>query len=144
VKEKKKEIKMSSERIRYENSPFGIRLIALVIDLIAVVVLAVIFTFLGQIDWWFLQQILSLDIEYIEVIAIIFVFMVVFSLLLYFIFIPSFTDGQTIGKLIFGIHVVNDDNSSTKRQFVTHLKRLFFMRGGTKVVKVVDERPKGL
>ena len=135
---------MSSERIRYENSPIGPRLIALVIDLVVVVILGVIFTFLGQIDWFVIQQLFSLDVEYIEVISTVFIFMVLFSLLVYFIIVPSLTDGQTIGKIIMGLNVVYDDNSSTKRKFSTHTKRLFFMRGGTKVVKVVDEKPEGL
>ncbi|MFX0014991.1 MAG: RDD family protein [Promethearchaeota archaeon] len=135
---------MSTERIKYETSPIGPRIIALVVDLVIVLILAIIFTFLGQIDWFFLQQLLSLDVEYIEVIPMVFVFMVIFSILVYFILVPSFTNGQTIGKLILGLHVVYDDNSNTKMKFVTHAKRLFFMRGGTKVVKVVDERPEGL
>ena len=137
-------INMSTERINYEISPIGPRLIALVIDLVVVLILAVIFTFLGQIDWFVLQQIFSIDVEYIEVVTIVFIFMVLFSLLVYFIVIPSLTDGQTIGKIIMGLHVVNEDNSSTKRKFRTHTKRLFFIRKGTKVVKIVDERPKGL
>ncbi len=135
---------MSTERINYEISPIGPRLIALVIDLAVVVILAVIFTFLGQIDWYVLQQMLSLDIEYSEVLLPVFVFMIIFSLLVYFILVPSFTNGQTVGKMILGLNVVYDDNSSTKRKFGTHFKRLFFMRGGTKVVKVVDKRPEGL
>ncbi|MFX0122236.1 MAG: RDD family protein [Candidatus Hodarchaeota archaeon] len=135
---------MSTERIKYEISPLAPRLIALVIDLIVVLILAVIFTFLGQIDWFFLQQMLSLDVEYSEVLLPVFVFMIIFSLLVYFILVPSFTNGQTVGKMIMGLNVVYDDNSSTKRKFGTHFKRLFFMRGGTKVVKVVDERPEGL
>ncbi len=135
---------MSTERIKYEISPMAPRLIALVIDLIIVLILAVIFTFLGQIDWFFLQQMLSLDVEYTEVLLPVFVLMIVFSLLVYFILVPSFTNGQTVGKMIMGLNVVYDDNSSTKRKFGTHLKRLFFMRGGTKVVKIVDKRPEGL
>ena len=135
---------MSTERINYEVSPIGPRLIALVIDIVVVMILAVIFTFLGQIDWWFLQQLFSLDVEYIEVVPSVLILMVIVSLLVYFIIVPSLTDGQTIGKLIMGLHVVYDDNSSTKRKFKTHTKRLFFMRGGTKVVKVVDVRPEGL
>ena len=135
---------MSSERIRYENSPVVSRLIALVIDLVVVVILAVIFTILGQIDWFVMQQVFSLDMEYTEVISIVFILMVIFSLLVYFIIVPSLTNGQTVGKLLMGLHVVYDDNSSTKKKYNTHTKRLFFMRGGTKVVKIVDERPEGL
>lgn len=137
---------MSTERIKYETTPFVPRLIAFVIDLVVVIILAVIFTFLGQIDWFVMQQLFSdfEDVAYTEVILPVFVLMIIFSLLVYFILVPSFTNGQTVGKLIMGLNVVYDDNSSTKRKFGTHLKRLFFMRGGTKVVKVVDERPKGL
>lgn len=137
---------MSSERIKYETTPIAPRLIALVIDLVVVAILAVIFTFLGQIDWFVMQSLISSleDVAYSEVMSIIFILMIVFSLLVYFILVPSFTNGQTVGKLLMGLHVVYDDNSSTKRKFSTHTKRLFFMRGGTKVVKVVDERPEGL
>ncbi|UCG90240.1 MAG: RDD family protein [Candidatus Heimdallarchaeota archaeon] len=135
---------MSTERIKFETSPIGPRLIALIIDLVVVVILAVIFTFLGQIDWFVIEQLFDPGVEYIEVVPIVFVLMIIFSLLVYFIFVPGLTDGQTLGKLILGLHVVYDDNSSTKRKFGTHTKRLFFMRGGTKVVKVVDVRPEGL
>jgi uncharacterized RDD family membrane protein YckC len=137
---------MSTERIKYEVSPMGPRFIALVIDLVVVIILAVIFTFLGQIDWYVLQQILPAfeDVTYTEVLLPVFVFMIIFSLLVYFPLVPGFTNGQTIGKLIMGLNVVYDDNSSTQRKFGTHFKRLFFMRGGTKVVKIVDERPEGL
>ncbi|MHA2246748.1 MAG: RDD family protein [Candidatus Hodarchaeales archaeon] len=135
---------MSTERIDYEISTIGPRLIALVIDLVVVMILAVILTFLAQIDWWFMQQLFTLDVEYIEIVPIVFILMIILSMLVYFILVPSFTNGQTVGKIIMGLHVVYDDNSSTKRKFSTHTKRLFFMRGGTKVVKVVDVRPEGL
>jgi uncharacterized RDD family membrane protein YckC len=135
---------MSEERLKYETSPIGPRLIALVIDLVIVVILAVIFTFLGQIDWWFIEQIFRFGVEYNEVVPIVFILMIIFSLLVYFILVPSLTDGQTVGKILMGLNVVYDDNSSTKRKFGTHTKRLFFMRQGTKVVKIVDKRPKGL
>jgi hypothetical protein len=46
--------------------------------------------------------------------------------------------------MINGIRVVNDDNSSTKREWMLHLKRTFQMRGGTKVVKEKDPEVKGL
>jgi uncharacterized RDD family membrane protein YckC len=137
---------MSTERIKYETSPMVPRLIALVIDLVVVIILAVIFTFLGQIDWFVMQQLLPAfeDVAYTEVLLPVFVFMIIFTLIVYFILVPGFTNGQTVGKLIMGLNVVYDDNSSTKRKFGTHFKRLFFMRGGTKVVKIVDERPEGL
>ena len=135
---------MSTERIQYETSSMTTRLIALVIDLVVVLFLAVIFTFLGQIDWFFLTQMLSLDVEYSEVLLPVFVFMIIFSLVVYFILVPGFANGRTVGKIIMGLTVVYDDNSSTRRKFGTHFKRLFFMRGGTKVVKVVDKRPEGL
>ena len=137
---------MSTERIKYETSSMAPRLIALIIDLVVVIILALIFTFLGQIDWFVMQQLLPTfeDVAYTEVLLPVFVFMIVFSIFVYFILVPSFTNGQTVGKMIMGLNVVFDDNSSTKRKFGTHLKRLFFMRGGTKVVKIVDERPEGL
>ena len=135
---------MSTERIQYETSSMTPRLIALVIDLVVVLILAAIFTFLGQIDWFFLTQMLSLDVEYSEVLLPVFVFMIIFSIVVYFILVPSFANGRTVGKIIMGLTVVYDDNSSTRRKFGTHFKRLFFMRGGTKVVKVVDKRPEGL
>lgn len=135
---------MSEDRLKYKTSPIGPRLIALVIDLVIVVILAVIFTFLGTIDWWVIEQIFNTGIEYVEIVPIVFVFMIIFSLLLYFIVVPSLTEGQTVGKIVMGLNVVYDDNSSTKKKFGTHIKRLFFMRQGTKVVKIVDERPEGL
>ncbi|UCG04026.1 MAG: RDD family protein [Candidatus Heimdallarchaeota archaeon] len=137
---------MSTERIKYETSPIAPRLIALIIDLVVIVILAVIFTFLGQIDWFVMQQLLPTfeDIAYTEVLLPVFVLMIIFTIVVYFILVPSFTNGQTVGKIIMGLNVVYDDNSSTKRKFGTHFKRLFFMRGGTKVVKIVDERPEGL
>ncbi|MFX0151281.1 MAG: RDD family protein [Candidatus Hodarchaeota archaeon] len=135
---------MSEERLKYETSPIGSRLIALAIDLVLVVILAVIFTFLGQIDWFFIEQMFNFGVEYNEIVPIVFIFMIIFSLLVYFILVPSLTDGQTVGKIIMGLNVVYNDNSSTKRKFGTHTKRLFFMRQGTKVVKIVDKRPKGL
>ena len=64
---------MSTERIKYETSPIAPRLIALVIDLVVVLILAGILTFLGQIDWFFMQQMFSLDIEYTEVLLPVFV-----------------------------------------------------------------------
>jgi len=135
---------MSEERLKYETSPIGPRLIALVIDLVLVVILAVIFTFLGTIDWYFIELIFNFGVEYIEIAPIVFIFMIIISLLVYFIVVPSLTDGQTVGKIVMRLHVVYNDNSSTKKKFSTHTKRLFFIRQGTKVVKVLDERPEGL
>ncbi|MFX0182669.1 MAG: RDD family protein [Candidatus Hodarchaeota archaeon] len=135
---------MSEKRLKYETSPIGSRLIALVIDLVIVAILAVIFTFLGQIDWFFIEQIFNFGVEYVEIVPIVLICMIIFSLLVYFIVVPSLTDGQTVGKIVMGLHVVYNDNSSTKKKFSTHTKRLFFMRQGTKVVKIVDERPEGL
>ncbi|MHA2329355.1 MAG: RDD family protein, partial [Candidatus Hodarchaeales archaeon] len=99
---------------------------------------------LGSIDWFFLAPLIAPGVEYVEVAPIMFILMIPFSLIVYFILVPGLTNGQSIGKLLMGLHVVYDDNSSTKRRFGTHTKRLFFMRQGTKVVKMVDERPKGL
>ncbi|MHA2225285.1 MAG: RDD family protein [Candidatus Hodarchaeales archaeon] len=135
---------MSTERVKYEISPTGSRLVALVIDLVIVLIIAVIFTLLGSIDWFFLAPLIAPGVEYVEVAPIMFILMIPFSLIVYFILVPGLTNGQSIGKLLMGLHVVYDDNSSTKRRFGTHTKRLFFMRQGTKVVKMVDERPKGL
>ncbi|MFW9906748.1 MAG: RDD family protein [Candidatus Thorarchaeota archaeon] len=136
---------MTTERIKYEISPTGPRIIALIIDLIIVALITVFCQWGVELEWnMFWKPILFPDIEFVEIYWLMLLLMLIFSLLLYFILVPSFTNGQTVGKMIMGLYVVYDDNSSTKRKFVTHIKRLFFMRGGTKVVKVSDKRPEGL
>lgn len=136
---------MSEKRLIYETSPVGPRFIALLIDFVVIVILAVIFLFLASIEWeLFWKPMVFGDVEFSEVAIILLIICLIMSILAYFIVVPSLTDGQTVGKIVMGLHVVYDDNSSTKKKFVTHIKRLFFIRQGTKVVKVVDERPEGL
>ena len=57
---------------------------------------------------------------------------------LYHIICSTFTDGQTLGKILLGIRVVTDQNESTKRKFRLHFKRFFFLKAGTKVVKEIE------
>lgn len=136
---------MSTERIEYEISPNGPRFIALIIDLVIVAILTVFCQWGVELEWNMLwKPLIFPDIEFSEIYWLMLLLMLIFSILVYFILVPSFTNGQTVGKIIMGLYVVYDDNSSTKRKFVTHIKRLFFMRGGTKVVKIVDKRPEGL
>jgi hypothetical protein len=138
--------KMSEKRIKYETSPVGPRLIALVIDfVIPIPILTLILQWGVSLEWeLFWKRFIFVDVEFSEVALILLVLMFILSILVYFIVVPSLTDGQTLGKIVMGLNVVYDDNSSTKKKFITHIKRLFFMRQGTKVVKIVDERPEGL
>ena len=68
----------------------------------------------------------------------------IIELPLYYWLVSSLTDGQTLGKILTGLRVVKDDNSSTKREWMLHLKRTFFIKSGTKVVKEKDPEVKGL
>lgn len=142
---------MSEERIKYETSPFGSRLIALVFDFVIPIPILTIFCQWGvSLEWeLFWKRFIFVDVEFSEVELIFLILMFLFSILIYFPVVPSLTDGQTLGKMVMGLHVVYDDNSSTKKnnfwkRLLTHTKRLFFIRKGTKVVKIIDERPEGL
>ena len=137
-------MKMSEKRIIYETSSIGVRLIALVIDfVIPIPILTLFFQWGVSLEWELLwRNIFNLEFSEVEMILLIAMFLL--SVVFYFIVVPSVLNGQTIGKIVMGLHVVYNDNSSTKMKFGTHTKRLFFMRQGTKVVKIVDKRPEGL
>ncbi|MHA1941528.1 MAG: RDD family protein [Candidatus Hodarchaeales archaeon] len=126
---------MSMKRIEYEDAPMVLRLIALIIDII----IGVIIAFLVDLGWIFeydifWSKILNLEGEAASLVVLWFV--ICFPI--YHILMSSLTNGQSGGKLLLGIRVVTKTNESTKRMFMLHFKRFFFMRTGTKVVKEVD------
>ncbi|MHA2054527.1 MAG: RDD family protein [Candidatus Hodarchaeales archaeon] len=132
---------MSMKRIEYEDAPMVLRLIALIIDII----IGVIIAFLVDLGWVFeydifWSKILNLEGEAASLVVLWFVI----SFPIYHILMSSLTNGQSGGKLLLGIRVVTETNESTKRMFMLHFKRFFFMRTGTKVVKEVDPTVKGL
>ena len=132
---------MSKERIEYKDAPMILRLVALVIDLIIGVGIALFMQWGTLLEYdliW--SKLFNLDaiLPYLIVIWFIIFFPV------YHILVSSLTDGQSIGKLILGIKVVTEDNKSTKKEFKLHLKRFFFLKEGTKVVKEYDPGVKGL
>jgi uncharacterized RDD family membrane protein YckC len=129
------------KRIEYEDAPMVLRLIALIIDII----IGVIIAFLVDLGWVFeydifWSKILNLEGEAASLVVLWFVI----SFPIYHILMSSLTNGQSGGKLLLGIRVVTETNESTKRMFMLHFKRFFFMRTGTKVVKEVDPTVKGL
>ena len=134
--------KMSSERIEYIEATFIIRLIALIIDLIVGVGIAIFSQWGAELEYeilWskifpFLGDMLSYTV---------YIWFILFFPL-YHIICSSLTNGQTLGKLLMGIRVVTDQNESTKRKFKLHFRRFFFLKGGTKVVKEIDPSVKGL
>lgn len=133
---------MSSERIEYIEATFIIRLIALIIDLIVGVGIAIFSQWGAELEYeilWskifpFLGDMLSYTV---------YIWFILFFPL-YHIICSSLTNGQTLGKLLMGIRVVTDQNESTKRKFKLHFRRFFFLKGGTKVVKEIDPSVKGL
>ncbi|MHA2295422.1 MAG: RDD family protein [Candidatus Hodarchaeales archaeon] len=141
---------MSKERIVYQNAPVLTRLMALIVDIIVVLIIAVICFFGGTLDYELaikpLFALLQLgDPSWMQLenpLWTIVWFIIAYPF--YYVLASGFTDGQTLGKFIMGIRVMTEDNSSTKRQFKFHLKRFFLLRGGTKVVKELDPGVKGL
>ena len=133
---------MSSERIEYIEATFIVRLIALIIDLIVGVGIAIFSQWGAELEYeilWskifpFLGDMLSYTV---------YIWFILFFPL-YHIICSSLTNGQTLGKLLMGIRVVTDQNESTKRKFKLHFRRFFFLKGGTKVVKEIDPSVKGL
>jgi uncharacterized RDD family membrane protein YckC len=132
---------MSIKRIEYKDASLPIRLVALVIDLIVAVGIAFFMDF-----GWFLEYDLFwktfFNLEGPAQSLVVIWFIVTFPL--YHILSSSLTNGQSVGKLILGIRVVTESNETTKKKFKLHLKRFFFLRGGTKVVKEIDPSVKGL
>ncbi|MHA1236536.1 MAG: RDD family protein [Candidatus Hodarchaeales archaeon] len=132
---------MSMTRIEYKDATLPVRLIALVIDLIIGVGIAFMMEFGWLLEYdIFWKPVFSLEGEPQSLVILMFV--IFFPI--YHILFSSLTNGQSAGKLILGIRVVTDTNESTKRKFVLHAKRFFFLRGGTKVVKEIDPSVKGL
>ncbi|OLS27895.1 MAG: hypothetical protein HeimC3_01890 [Candidatus Heimdallarchaeota archaeon LC_3] len=133
---------MSKDRIIYDDAQQVTRIIALIIDVVLVAVLAVIsqFGFTLEYELFWKSFFGEFDINS----PLWYLFWFIIELPLYYWLVSSFTDGQTLGKIFTGIRVVKDDNSSTKREFKLHLKRTFFLRSGTKVVKEKDPEVKGL
>lgn len=132
---------MSMKRMEYEDASMVLRLIALLID----IVIGVIIAFLMDIGWTleydiFWSKVLNLEGEAMSLIILWFIV----GFPVYHILMSSLTNGQSAGKLILGIRVVTDSNESTKRMFTLHVKRFFFLRAGTKVVKEIDPSVKGL
>jgi uncharacterized RDD family membrane protein YckC len=136
---------MSTERIEYNIAPSTLRLVAILIDIVLVLIIAIVaqfgFSLEYELFWRTLVGEFDINSPYW------YVFWFIIGLPLYFWLVPSITDGQTVGKIFTGIRVMtlsNDDFTSTKRKWKLHLKRTFQMRSGTKVVKEKDPEVKGL
>ena len=133
---------MSTERIEYNLAPPSLRVVAIVIDAILIVILAIISQFGFNLEYELLWKSIFGDLQINNPVWYLVWFII--ELPLYYWLVSSLTDGQTLGKIFTGLRVVKDDNSSTKREWKLHLKRTFFMRAGTKVVKEKDPEVKGL
>lgn len=133
---------MSKERIQYINASLIIRLIAMIIDIIVVAIIATGMYIGGLMDWELLVKKVMPWLQLDNPLWIIIWFVIVYPI--YFTLSSALTNGQTLGKLILGIRVMTNDNQSTKKEYKLHLKRFFFVRGGTKVVKEHDPGVKGL
>ena len=132
---------MSMKRIEYEDASIVLRLFALLIDIVIGVILAFVFELGWKMEYdIFWKKLFNLEGEAMSL--VVFWFVVAFPV--YHILMSSLTNGQSAGKLILGIRVVTDSNESTKRMFILHFKRFFFLRSGTKVVKEIDPSVKGL
>lgn len=132
---------MSMKRIEYEDASIVLRLFALLIDIVIGVILAFVFELGWKMEYdIFWKKLFNLEGEAMSL--VVFWFVVAFPV--YHILMSSLTNGQSAGKLILGIRVVTDSNESTKRMFILHFKRFFFLRAGTKVVKEIDPSVKGL
>jgi uncharacterized RDD family membrane protein YckC len=138
---------MSKERIEYNLAPTSTRFVALIIDLIVGLVIDFFSYFGMELEYEILWSKLNLFNRDIIPYAVIVWFFIGTGI--YYILMSSFTDGQTVGKMLTGIRVVSDDNESFKPLKLTqrlkiHTKRLIFLRGGTKVVKEKDPEVTGL
>ena len=132
---------MSMKRIEYKDVSLPVRLIALVIDLIIGVGLALMVEFGWYLEYdIFWKPLLNLEGEPQSLVLLWFLL----AFPIYQILCSSLTNGQSVGKMLLGIRVVTDTNESTKRKCKLHAKRFFFLRGGTKVVKEIDPSVKGL
>ena len=133
---------MSTERIEYNDAPPTQRIVALLIDVFLVVTLAIVTHFGFTLEYELFWKTFFGEFDILT--PLWYVFWFIIELPLYFWLVSSITDGQTLGKLLTGIRVVKDDNSSTKREWKLHLRRTFQIRSGTKVVKEKDPEVKGL
>jgi len=138
---------MSKERIEYNMAPMSSRLIALIIDLIVGVVIDLI-SYVGmEVEHEIVYR--AFDFYYRDMIPYLVLVWYFIGFAIYYVLVSGFTDGQTLGKILTGIRVVSDDNESFKSLKLTqrlkiHIKRLIFLRGGTKVVKEKDPEVSGL
>lgn len=132
---------MSKERIEYTDASITYRFIALVIDIIIGIFIAILCQFGAELEWEIFWSKLF-DMDTLPQFFIVVWFIIGFPL--YHIVCSNFTNGQTVGKMLLKIRVVTDDYNSTKRIFTLHLKRFFFMKQGTRVVKEKDPEVKGL
>ncbi|MHA1974657.1 MAG: RDD family protein, partial [Candidatus Hodarchaeales archaeon] len=128
-------------RIEYKEVGLAIRLIALVIDVVIGAFIAIFMQWGTLLEYDLLWSKLF-NLEAILPYLVYLWFIIFFPV--YHILCSSFTDGQTVGKMLLKIKVVTIDNNSTKRAFKLHLKRFFFIREGTKVVREYDPGVKGL
>jgi uncharacterized RDD family membrane protein YckC len=133
---------MSQERIEYIEATFIVRLIALIIDLIVGVGIAIFSQWGAELEYEILWSKIFPFLGDMLPYTVYIWFILFFPL--YHIICSSLTNGQTLGKLLMGIRVVTDQNESTKRKFKLHFKRFFFLKGGTKVVKEIDPSVRGL
>ena len=133
---------MSKDRIEYKTASFVLRLVALIIDLLVGVIIA----FIGYLGIVLEYELIWKNLGLFDETAFLPITIVwgIIGFGLYYVLASSLTDGQTVGKILIGIRVVTDTNESTKRAFKLHLKRLLFIRGGTRVVKEKDPEVKGL
>ena len=138
----KKVKKLSKERIEYMDASFITRLIALLIDAVVGVGIAIFCQFGTELEYEILWSKIFPALEDLLPYTVYIWFIIFFPL--YHILCSAFTEGQTIGKMLLGIRVVTDQNESTKRKFKLHFKRFFFLKAGTKVVKEIDPSVKGL
>jgi len=135
---------MSKDRIQYLELPFLSvqRLVAGLIDVIVGIIIALICDIGARLEYEIIWKNIFPFLEDLLPILVFLWFIIFFPL--YYCLSSSLTDGQTLGKMLLKIRVVTSDNKSTKKQFRLHLKRTFFMKAGTKVVKEFDPGVKGL
>jgi len=136
---------MSKERISYKEVSIVLRFAALIIDIIVGIFLAILIQFGALLEWDILWTAILPNADELEPFLdyLIIVWFIIFFPIYHFL-MSALTDGQTVGKMFFGMKVVTTENESTRRKFRLHLRRFFFMKAGTKVVKEVDPGVSGL
>ncbi len=135
---------MSKERIEYIEASISIRILALLIDAAIGFGIAIISHFGAILEYDILwSKIDPFDLKpFLLDYGLIFWFVILFPV--YHILISALLNGQSIGKLLLGLRVVTTENESTKRAFMLHLRRFFFLKRGSKVVKEYDPGVSGL